>query len=678
MRSFQQVKESLPVHDADEVGKLRRRLERERKARLDAEAIAEQGLRDLYAKRRQLELLEQVAVAANESSSLEAVVRSALATVCAYTGWSVGQAFVTVETDNGLRLASMNSYHSNGTRPLEAFRKTSEEILFACGKGLPGRVLSSKAPAWIGSIAKDSNFLRADAAKAAGLNAAFAFPVLAAGHKVAAVLEFFSEEAQECDDVLLQLMAQVGNQVGRVFDRKRAEEQLVHNALHDVLTQLPNRAQLLQRLEAALTQRKSSPNDELAVLFIDLDGFKVVNDSLGHHAGDALIIAFAERVSAALAQHTLANSPKERAMLARLGGDEFVVLLQGAINQSDAVDVADLILDLLKDPFVVHAQDLYASASIGILADCSDAAAPGDILRNADLALYRAKAQGKSCHVVFDSNMHVEAMKRLKLEADLRASLRRDEFVVHFQPIVALSNTRIVGFEALVRWLRDGRELVQPGEFINVAEDTGLILPLGTWILENACQAMVRMHADMPQSHRPYVAVNLSARQFAQPDLVARIKEIITRTGISPTCVRLEVTESVAMVDGARALRILTELREFGVSLAIDDFGTGYSSLSSLHDYPLELLKIDRSFVSRMREGPESMQIVQTIINLARNLHMKVVAEGVETQADLALLRTMGCDLGQGYLFSRPVGETEARGLLGIPAVGLDQDRLIA
>jgi diguanylate cyclase (GGDEF)-like protein len=652
----------------NELAKLQRRLEREKKSRVDAEAIAERGLRALYEKQRQLELLEKIAAAANESTSVHDAIRFTIATVCQYTGWSVGNAFLIEDTPEGRRLVPTGLWHAANPQRVEAFRIETERAQFASGEGLPGRVLATKAPAWISDVGRDENFPRVQMAHSVGLKAAFAFPVLA-GTEVAAVLEFFSDQAHETDEILLHLMAQIGNQLGRVVDRKRGEAQLVYNATHDALTHLPNRRHFLDRLDDVLERRRREADTRFAVLFVDLDHFKVVNDSLGHQAGDALIVSFAQRIGAALrCSAVLTGSSTAKAMLARLGGDEFVILLEGIADAADALAIADLIQQQLEQPFGIEGQEVYASASVGVVADSADGDTAVDILRNADLALYRAKALGKSQHALFDHSMHMDAMQRLTLESELRAALRKQEFVLHYQPIVSLNNSKIMGFEALVRWNKNGTQLVYPGDFIQVAEDTGMILPLGLWVLETACRTMHRLHQTHPQNTQPYVSINLSVRQFTQPDLVPQVAGIIRKTGIDPGSVRLEITESVAMLEGSRAERILSDLKAIGVRLAIDDFGTGYSSLSRLHDYPLEVLKIDRSFVSRMRSGPDGMQIVQTIINLANSLRMKVVAEGVETQTELALLKSMGCELGQGYLFSKPVGEAEIASMLAAVA----------
>ncbi len=652
-----------------EIAKLKRRLEREKKSRVDAEGIAERGMRALYDKQRQLELLEKVAAAANESTSLNEAIRTTLVQVCEYTGWQVGNSFLAeMGSDQSYQLISTGTWHAVNKDHDYAYDLVTRWKTFDAGQGLPGRALSTKAPVWIVDVVSDNNFPRAELARKAGLKAAFAFPVMAGAH-VAAVLEFFSDKAHPEDPVLLSLMGQIGTQLGRVVDRKRSQDQLVHNALHDSLTGLPNRALFLERLTSVIARKRRRPETKYGVLFMDLDHFKFVNDSLGHLAGDALIIGFGRRIADALRWKESDDGPggsQFASTLARLGGDEFVILVEDIKHGGDVVAVADMIQQLLTQPFMIEGQELFASASVGVIADPAVDVNADDVLRNADLALYRAKALGKSQHALYDESMHQEAMKRLKLESELRLALRKNEFIVYYQPIVDLPDMEVVGFEALVRWNRNGEEIVGPAEFIEVAEDTGIILPLGLWVLETACRAFQGL-AEEPGRQQQYVSVNLSARQFAQADLVIQIANIIKKTGLAPQRLRLEITESVAMVDADRARRVLEELRAIGVKLAIDDFGTGYSSLSCLQDYPLEILKIDRSFVNRMRQGDDGLQMVQTIINLARSLRMKVVAEGVESPDELALLKSMGCDLGQGYLFSKPVPENVMRQLAAAP-----------
>ncbi|MDH4554621.1 EAL domain-containing protein [Pseudomonas sp. BN417] len=641
-----------PAQDT-EADKLRRRLQRERQARLEAELIAERGLRELYEKQQQLQLLESIADAANGAASVADGLSFTVRSICQFTGWRIGHAYLTVNVEGEPRLRSTAIWHSADEAPFTDFRQVTEVMEFRPGIGLPGRVLASAAPAWITDIAQTPEFCRIAAAEQAGLKAAAAFPVLV-GSEVVGVLEFFANSVLAPDDTLLHLMAQIGVQMGRVVERKRAEEQLI-DAFHDPLTGLPNRALFADRLSRAVARCSRHREAAFAVLFIDLDRFKLVNDSLGHLAGDLLIIQVAARLGGCLRQSDT---------LARMGGDEFTILLD-CIDTPDApVLVAERLMSALEPPFLIHGEQLYISASIGIAPSDLGYESAEEILRHADLAMYRAKTLGKHRFELFDHSMHDLAVGRLTLETQLRQALRDGEFILHYQPIVRLSGEGIVGVEALVRWQKPTGELVYPGDFIQAAEDTGLILPLGLWVLREACSNMARWHREHPRPAPLTVSINLSARQFAQHDLVQQVGSIIAETGIRPECVRLEITESVSMADSERTTAVLEQLHDLGVRISIDDFGTGYSSLSYLHRFHLDVLKIDRTFVTQLDQCPEGRQIVQTILSLARNLGIEAVAEGVETERHLAILQSLDCDFGQGYLFARPLSATAFAGLL--------------
>jgi predicted signal transduction protein with EAL and GGDEF domain len=662
---------------AEELARLRRRLDRERNARLEAETVAEKGLRDLYQREQQLQLLEQIATAANQPISVRDVLQFALTQIGRFTGWPVGHAYLCEEAEGDTHLRSLAIWHAADPKRIEAFRKATEAADFLPGLGLPGRVQQTGEPAWLVDVACDDNFPRNRTAQSCGLKAACGFPVLV-GREVVAVLEFYAETVLEPDETLLHLMAQIGTQLGRVIERKRAEDRLVHDASHDPLTGLPNRALFRDRLEQAFAHARRG-GTSFAVLFIDLDRFKVVNDSLGHQAGDSLIVEVARRLQQSLRREDLVSRPASRgpesggmesgSTLARLGGDEFTVLLTDIRDPSDAIRVGERLQEALRLPFALDGHEVYATASVGIAVSVSDYGSAEELLRDADLAMYRAKALGKARCELYDRTMHEAAMQRLTLETDLRRALQNNEFVVHYQPIVALDSREIAGFEALVRWEKPGCGLVPPGEFIQVAEDTGLIIFIGLWVLREACLTTKRWHREFPREKPLTISINVSARQFAQPELVAQIDQILRETGIDPRTVRLEITESVTMGDAQRAVGVLSELKALGIQLSIDDFGTGYSSLSYLQRFPLDVLKIDRSFVSEMGQSPESLQIISLIMNLARSLGMDVVAEGTEAEAQVSHLTQLGCDFGQGYLFSKPVGAAAIAKLLrGEPA----------
>ncbi|MCW3480689.1 EAL domain-containing protein [Neisseriaceae bacterium JH1-16] len=650
-----------------QLARVQRRLERERMARREAEAIAEKGLRELYERQQELLLLEAIAGAANLISSVEEALQFAIAQICGFTGWPLGQAYLTDGDGASQRLLPVAAEPGALPGPLAEFRLATGQMSFAPGIGLPGRVLASGAPVWISDVTEDANFPRAAQAREAGLRGAFAFPVVA-GSEVVAVLEFFADRTAELDASLQRVMAQVGTQLGRVIERKRAEERLIYEAFHDCLTGLPNRAMFLERLGRSIARQQADPNYHFAVLFIDLDRFKIINDSLGHLAGDQLIVQVAERFLAALYEAEQGrHAAAEAGTLARLGGDEFTVLLDDIDAPADAEHLAQRIQETLRQPFCLEGQEIYTTASIGITVSSTGYASATEVLRDVDLAMYRAKAQGKARYEVYNEAMHQSAMARLKLETDLRRALLNQEFVVHYQPIVSLKTGDIAGFEALVRWQKSATELVYPSDFIEVTEDTGLILFLGIWVLREACRTLGRWHAEFPRSTPLTMSINLSARQFGQPDLVQQVRQIIDETGVDPTTITLEITESVTMGDAEHAIRVLSQLREIGVRFSIDDFGTGYSSLSYLHRLPLDILKIDRSFIAAIDQDGENLSIVRTIMRLAKDLGIDVVAEGTETTAQLAHLRELDCEFGQGYYFSQPVDAGSIRQLLQAP-----------
>jgi len=658
------------IHSID-LEKLQRRLDRERRARVEAEKIAETGLRELYENQTKLQLLEEVAASANQATTIRESMQFAVDRICAFTGWPVGHVSLTERNGTESRILPTSIWHCDSER-FKEFREATESMPFSEGTGLPGRVLSSGSVAWINDVTQDGNFPRWRSARQVGLRAAFGFPVLT-GSEVVGVLEFFSELASEPDDALLRLMSQVGTQLGRVVERVRAEEKLLHDAFHDSLTALPNRALFMDRLQRAVSRAKRHREYVFALLFIDIDRFKIVNDSLGHQAGDTLIIEVARRLLDCLRrdevtiQASKVNGrprPAGDDTLARLGGDEFTILLDDIRAPSDGVRVAERIQQALAAPFRLNEQEVFVTASIGITDSSISYNSAGDALRDADTAMYRAKAQGKARCEVFDHGMHEMAVNRLKLESDLRRALEREEFRVYYQPVISLKDGRIAGFEALVRWQRPDVGLVLPGEFISVAEETGMILFIGNWVLRKACQQVHQWHIERPQARLLTISVNISARQFMQDDLVAQVRKVLLETKIEPSALKLEITETVTMGDAARTIKIVTELKKLGVRLSIDDFGTGYSSLSYLRRFPMDTLKIDRSFIHNLDVNSENREIVKTIMALARNLGMDVVAEGTETLGEINHLKELECEFGQGFFFSTPVDSNAALTLL--------------
>jgi diguanylate cyclase (GGDEF)-like protein/PAS domain S-box-containing protein len=431
-----------------------------------------------------------------------------------------------------------------------------------------------------------------------------------------------------------------------VTERKRYEERLARLALHDTLTGLPNRVLLMERLTRAL-DHPDSADAYTAVLFVDLDRFKVINDSLGHGTGDALLIEVGQRLTACQSQGDT---------VARFGGDEFVVLLPHIEDVSVARAIAERMLEKLRQPFVLDGQTMYIGASIGIALGTAATSRPEDMLRDADVALYRAKAGGRGQVVVFQPSMNAEARHRLELETDLRGAVERGEFRVEYQPEVALDTGEIVGIEALVRWYHPERGVVPPSAFVPLAEETDLILPIGRWVLLEACRQAREWAISRPADAPPLVmSVNLSVRQLNRPDIVRQVADVLKQTGMDPACLRLEITETVLMQETESTLATLHDLHALGVRLAIDDFGTGYSSLSYLTRFPVDTLKIDRSFVRRLDDDEGASAIVRAVTTLARTLGMDVTAEGIETPRQVATATALHCGRGQGYYFARPL-----------------------
>ena len=432
--------------------------------------------------------------------------------------------------------------------------------------------------------------------------------------------------------------------------RKKVEERLAHNAFHDPLTDLPNRNLFRDRLEVAMTRARRHESARFAVVYLDLDRFKLINDSLGHRAGDEVLLGIAER---------LTEAKGEGDTLARLGGDEFAVLLEDLDNASEALRRVERLQGALESPFVLAGREVYTGATVGIVLSHPRYRRPDEMLRDADLAMYRAKAVGSGQRLVFDPEMHRLAMERLDLESDLRRALEAGELMLHYQPIVSLADGRVEGLEALVRWHHPQRGLLLPDAFLEVARETGLIIPLGRTVLETACHDLVRLREGAPDLR---VYVNMDSREFTQEALDRRVGEVLAESGLPGEALCLELTEHVVMHDPEETLGILERLRELDVRMAIDDFGTGYSSLSHLDRLPMDVLKVDRSFIDQPDRGGYSL--AGSIANLAHSLELEVVAEGLETEEQLEAVREMGYDAAQGYLFAAPMGLAELRELL--------------
>ena len=437
-----------------------------------------------------------------------------------------------------------------------------------------------------------------------------------------------------------------------ITERKQSEALLHFLANHDQLTQLPNRNEFLRRLDEAVA-RAARYGYRIGVLFIDLDRFKNVNDTLGHESGDALLVAVAGRFS-----ETLRGSDT----VARLGGDEFTVLLSEISNPQEAAASAQRLRATLAQPFVVQDQEVFASASIGISIYPDDGADAATLLRNADMAMYRAKDMGRNIFQFYSREATEAAMQRLGIESRLRRAVDRGEFVLHYQPIVDVESNQIVGLESLVRWNRPDTGLVSPATFIPIAEETGLIVPIGDWVLETACRQLRAFHESGHAGLR--IAVNLSPKQFRRRDMAQTIADTLARTGLAAQHLELEITESSVMENPETAVLTLHALKEMGVHLSIDDFGTGYSSLSQLKRFPIHALKVDQSFIRDIPADEENAAIASAIIAMGQRLRLTLVAEGVETSEQLAFIRERGCRYAQGYLFSRPIPADEIAALL--------------
>ena len=601
--------------------------------------------RTLMARRRAVE--HAVTQVLAESTTEEEAMQLVLRTIGQALGWACGIHWRWDETAQLLRCAEAWPADDKVVAEfIAAGRENPNEAPAWLGAapgttagGVVRRVWFSGAPVWFPDVMQQPDFRRGPMAAKAGLRSAFGFPILAAMQPLG-VMEFYSREIEQPDEALLQMVRAIGSQIGQFTQRKRAEEKVLRLAQFDTVTGLPNRNLFNDRLGLMLSQARRN-GWSLGILFVDLDRFKAVNDSYGHAAGDLLLRQVAARLKGCL---------RDTDVVGRLSGDEFALVLNLA-KAEDAGLIAQKILGSLAAPFNLDGQQSYISASIGIALFPSDGTQPDTLVKNADIAMYRAKEQGRNGYQFYLPQMNERLMQRLGLETRLRSALERKEFVLHYQPKVSLDTGAITGFEGLLRW-RQGDTLVPPAEFIPILEETNLIVPVGEWVLRSACDQLMRWR-EQGVAARP-VAVNLSARQFQRRNLAAVIGQILRETGVPPDLVELELTETLLMSDAEEAVQTLRTLKSLGVRLAIDDFGTGYSSLAYLRRFPLDSLKIDRAFIRDVASKADAAVIAQTIISLAHGLKLKVVAEGVESEAQLDFLSNRGCDEIQGYYFAPP------------------------
>jgi len=632
----------------DRATRLTRRLARERAARVEAETISERVTRELYDKQQGLILTETVAKAANEASGIDDAIATGLEAIREHRSWRIGHLWL---LDESGEMRSTGVWAGDLERDA-AFRAASENLSFGPGLGLPGRVLSERRAVWIRSAEELAALPRADAMTAAHLRTALCFPLFT-GADVVGALEFFADREIEPDEDLIALMTQVGTQLGRVVERQRAADALIHQATHDALTGLPNRALILDQLKRSLSRQLRREGERTAVFFIDLDGFKSVNDTLGHAAGDRVLRQVAQRLLTVIRPHDT---------LGRLGGDEFVIICEALTEEHPVTVIAERLASALRPHVELDGEQFLVTASVGIaLAEGPET--PNALIEQADAAMYRSKELGRARYEIFSDELRERIATRLDLERSLRHAVARDELCLHYQPEVDLRTGAIVGLEALVRWQRP-HGLVMPGGFIGMAEDTGLIVPIGAWVLNDALRQMALWGADDSCPDVPWISVNLSVRQLSDPDLLPTVSATLKHHGADAAKLFLEVTESVILDDAEAGLTVLTALKSLGTEIAIDDFGTGYASLSYLREFPASVVKVDRSFIATIDQDVRTHSIVQAIVAMARALELTTVAEGIETPGQLAAVCELGFDIGQGYLFARPAPADQVTPLL--------------
>jgi diguanylate cyclase (GGDEF)-like protein/PAS domain S-box-containing protein len=573
-------------------------------------------------------LVQRIAVAANEAKTLEEALWSCLDEVCRHAGWPLGRAAV-----DGAEL-----WHVTDTDRYGWIRDALRRRPWMSSYQVRTKRAAVTGPTTLPRVA------------------GIGVPVLV-GSEVAAVLEFFSLDQSEPDDAMVEALMAGGIQVGRVVERARAERALAEQALHDHLTGLPNRALFLNRLNHALSRGDRTPN-LVAVLFLDLDRFKLINDSLGHDIGDALLVAVAQRLRGAL---------RPGDTLARFGGDEFTILCDQLTDEEQALAVAQRMSDALLEPIGLAGGEVVVSTSIGVAFSGRPDDSADHLLRDADVAMYRAKEQGRARWEVFDVAMHTRAAHRLEVVRELRRARELGQMTLDYQPQVSMADGRVVGVEALLRWRHPEHGLLSPSEFIPLAEESQLILPIGAWVIGEACAQLAAWGREVAGADDLELCVNVSARQLASEDLAGVVKDAIAANHLEPGRLCLEITESLLMEDADLYLEAMLRLLDVGVRVAVDDFGIGYSSLAYLRRFPVDVLKLDRAFVEGLGSGRDTSQaraIVRAVIDLAHSLNLKLVAEGIETADQAATLRKLGCDLGQGFWFARPLPPDALRRLL--------------
>jgi diguanylate cyclase (GGDEF)-like protein/PAS domain S-box-containing protein len=598
-------------------------------------------LTDQHRARRRDAAQHAVVQALVESGSAEEAIGEVLIALGEALSFEVGAMWLVDEPGQTLRCTS---FWQHPSVVVDEFHEATMRLAIPRGLGPLGRAWDSRRPSRTTDTPAEPDYPRADASARAGLHGGLWVPVVSGG-AVLGVLEFYSRAENPLDDGLLATLSLVGSQVGEFLRRRRAEDELAHQALHDQLTGLPNRAMFADQLERALGH-SSRGGRPVAVLFIDLDDFKAINDTLGHQAGDELLTAVAERLRGTL---------RRGEMLARFGGDEFVILLEELTDVADPVSVAERITTALQAAFVLQGKEHLVTASVGIaVADSGDANST-DLLRDADVAMYRAKEHGRARYELFDERLRDRALTRVRLGKALRGAADRGELRLVYQPIFSVGDRSLAGVEALLRWKHPEWGDVSPAEFIPAAERSGLMVPIGTWVLEEACRQAARWR-DLHAGPEPIpVSINVSAHQLIEPAFVDAVARAIGEAAIDAGQLTLEITETVLMQTSGSPLDTLHSLRELGVRVVLDDFGTGYSSLSYVDRFPLDGIKVDRAFIAGLNDSQTSHAILAAVVTMADTLELPVVAEGVETAGQLADIQRLGCHLAQGYHLGRPV-----------------------
>ncbi len=609
-----------------------------------------QAEEDLRRESEFVALMSQAAEAANQAGSVVEALEACIALICSSLGWQIGH--VTLRSDQGDRdLEETGIWHLSDPDRFEPFRLTESHSPSGPECGLARGVLESARPFWATLGSSVSGLRCEERARVAGIAAGLGIPVLV-GEEVAAVLEFYTESETSPDQRTLDVMCQIASQIGRVIERQRAETRIATLAFYDSLTGLPNRQQFRDRIEQSLCSAQRYGR-MMSLLFLDLDRFKQVNDNLGHTVGDQLLREVARRLiqSVRLSDHvSRPQTPDLQASISRLGGDEFTVLLSEIRGVEDAARVAKRLLKSLGETIRVNGQEVFATTSIGIAVYPDDGEDAETLIRNADRAMYHAKSRGRNNYQFYTESLNDSGSRRLHLEAQLRRALERNELTIHYQPVHDTETSELTGAEALLRWDSPEAGSVSPAEFVPVAEESGLIAPIGEWVLRSACH---QSRAWRDAGYRGIrMAVNLSGHQIRQSNLAEIVAGALEESGLEASDLELEITESTIMQDDQVTLDTLRELHRMGVGLALDDFGTGYSSLSYLRRFPINRVKIDRSFVREVTTCSDDAALTTAIVAMARSLRLGVVAEGVETREQADFLRLLGCHELQGYLFS--------------------------